>query len=203
MKRLLLLLVAFGLITGCASSSSKTAAVPKPKMLSRAEWKANPPVGIMKKHTPQFITIHHTATKQKPTVALADKLRNLQHFSQNEGTLGNGKVKPPWPDVPYHFYIGCDGVIGEARDLNYVGDTNTEYDPTGHLLVVLEGNFEEEQPTEAQLKSLHEMVAWLAQTYHVPADKIGTHQTYAKTACPGKNLQSLLPEIRAAQGKSK
>jgi hypothetical protein len=198
MKRLLLLVVVVGMLTGCASNSSNKHSAQKPKMLSRAEWNAKPPVAEMKKHTPQFITSHHTATKQKPDVSLADKLRNLQKFSQNEGTLSGGKIKPPWPDVPYHFYIACDGNIGEARDLNYVGDTNTEYDPTGHLLITLEGNFEEEQPTDAQMKSTHQLVGWLAKKYHIAPNKIATHKDYAKTACPGKNLRSQIPEIRAA-----
>jgi hypothetical protein len=198
MNRTLLWIGISGMLAGWSSYAANETSAPKPPMLSRKEWKANPPVAEMKKHTAQFITIHHTATKQKPTVSLAEKLRNLQKFSQNEGKLTSGKVKPPWPDVPYHFYIACDGNIGEARDLNYVGDTNTEYDPTGHLLIVLEGSFGEEQPTEAQMKATQQLVNWLARSYRIASDKIGTHKDYAKTACPGKNLQSRLPEIRTA-----
>ena len=36
----------------------------------------------------------------------------------------------------------------------YAGDTATSYDPHGHLLVVLEGDFNLEDPTAAQLDSL-------------------------------------------------
>ncbi len=183
-------------MTGCVSHTNEKPIAPKPKMLSRAEWKAKPPVGQMKAHTPRYITIHHTATKKKPTVPLAEKLRNLQNFSQHEDKLDTGKIKPPWLDVPYHFYIAAGGEIGEARDLHFAGDTNTEYDPTGHLLVVLEGNFEEEEPTDAQIKSTIALVAWLSQTYRIPAEKIATHKDYARTACPGKNLYLLVPKIR-------
>ena len=64
------------------------------KILTRAGWGAKPPVGEMKRHTPTRITIHHTAAKQNPQRTLTQKLQALQKFSQNPGTLGNGKAKP-------------------------------------------------------------------------------------------------------------
>jgi N-acetylmuramoyl-L-alanine amidase len=136
----------------------------QPRILSRKEWNANKPVGEAKKHKILFITIHHTATVQKPGVPLATKMRNLQAFSQREDKLDTGKVKPAWFDIPYHFYIAADGQIAEGREIKYVGDTNTEYNPAGHSLVVLEGNFETEQPTPAQIDSMKRIVAWLENT---------------------------------------
>jgi hypothetical protein len=165
------------------------------KILSRAEWGANPPVAEMKRHTPGRITIHHTATPQKPERTLKDKLQALQKFSQHPGTLGNGKAKPAWPDVPYHYYLAANGEVAEGREVKFVGDTNTEYDPTGHVLVVLEGSFEEEQPTEAQLASLRKMIAWLTARFRVPMEKIGGHKDFADTLCPGKNLHKLIPDL--------
>ncbi len=150
----------------------------------------------MKTHEIVRITIHHTAVKQNPERTLAQKLTSLQKFSQNPGTLGSGKSKPAWPDVPYHYYIDCHGNIGEGRELQYVGDTNTEYDPTGHALIVLEGNFEEEEPTAAQLAAVRQMIAWLAARFEVPAERIGGHKDFAGTLCPGKNLHALIPELR-------
>ena len=166
------------------------------KILTRKEWGANVPVAAMKSHKPTRITVHHTATLQKPDGSLKDKMKALQKFSQHEGKLGNGKPKPAWPDVPYHFYIDCKGGVAEGRDVNFVGDTNTEYDPTGHVLVVLEGNFEEEQPTEAQLASLRKMVSWLAARFQVAAADVKGHMDYAQTQCPGKNLHEYLPKLR-------
>jgi N-acetyl-anhydromuramyl-L-alanine amidase AmpD len=194
MKAILMVVLASGLLCSCATPPK----VNSPPMLSRAEWQAAPPVLEMKTHRIDHITIHHTAVKQNPQRSLADKLKSLQKFSQNPGTLGSGKAKPAWPDVPYHYYIDCHGQIGEAREVKFVGDTNTAYDPTGHALVVLEGNFEEEQPTAAQLAALREMVAWLAARYQVAPDRVGGHQDFAQTLCPGKNLQALLPELRQA-----
>src|SRR5688572_19180998 len=128
------------LCSGAVLPSASTNAPTDLNILTRAKWGANPPVAEMKRHTPMRITIHHTATPQKPERTLKDKMQALQKFSQNPGPLGNGKAKPAWPDVPYHYYIAANGEVAEGRDVNFVGDTNTEYDPTGHVLVVLEGN---------------------------------------------------------------
>lgn len=184
-------------VSSCAAPTTNHVPPADLKIVSRADWGANPPVAVMKTHTPHRITIHHTAVLQKPDRSLKDKMQALQKFSQNEGMLGNGKPKPAWPDVPYHFYIDGHGGVAEGRDVNAVGDTNTEYDPTGHVLVVLEGNFEEEPVTAAQWAALVKMVSWLAVRYQVaPADVQG-HKDYAQTLCPGKQLEALLPKLRA------
>ncbi len=169
-------------------------------MLTRAAWSANPPVAEMKSHKISRITIHHTATLQKPERSLADKMKSLQKFSQNPGTLGNGKAKLAWPDVPYHLYIDCHGEIAEGRDANFVGDTNTAYDPTGHLLVVLEGNFEEEFPKEAQLAALRNLLASKQSFYRIASGQIGSHKDFAETLCPGKHLHEMIPSIAKQVG---
>jgi hypothetical protein len=200
-----LLVFALGLFSASgqadATNRASTAAL---KILKRTDWGAKSPVAEMKKHEPKRITIHHTATLQKKDRALKDKLQALQEFSQKEGKLGNGKPKPAWPDVPYHFYIDCNGGIAEGRDVNFVGDTNTEYDPAGHLLVVLEGNFEEEKIPAEQWDALSRLVAELALRYHVAPAEVKGHLDYAKTQCPGKALHARLGELRdslASAGK--
>ena len=169
----------------------------RPSIVSRKDWKAKPPVGKGKEHNIVFITIHHTATTQKPDVTLEKKMQNLQAFSQRDDKLASGKFKPAWFDVPYHYYIAVDGRIAEGRELKYVGDTNTEYDPTGHALVVVEGSFNTEEPTKAQIDSLKKMTAWLANKYKVPSAAIKGHDDYAKTGCPGQKLKELLPNLRS------
>jgi hypothetical protein len=167
-----------------------------PPIISRAEWKANKPVGEGKKHKIEFITIHHTATKIRTDLSIETKLKNLQAFSQRDDKLSSGKFKPAWFDVPYHYYIAVDGKIAEGREIEYAGDTNTEYDPTGHALIVLEGSFGTDEPTAAQVESLKAMVKWLAKKFKVSGDKIKGHRDYAETGCPGKNIEKLFPELR-------
>jgi hypothetical protein len=154
----------------------------------------------MKPHTPSRITIHHTAEPQRADLTLEQKMHALQNFSQRPAKLAGGRRKPAWPDVPYHFYIDLRGQIAEGRDIGYAGDTNTDYDPTGHALIVLEGNFEKEQPTPAQLEQLTALLRWLSWRWRVPASEVKGHRDYAATACPGKNLESELPRLRESVG---
>ncbi|HEX7240128.1 MAG TPA: peptidoglycan recognition family protein [Longimicrobiaceae bacterium] len=175
-------------------------AAPAPEVVSREAWGAAAPVAPMRAHAVDRITVHHTGTPSQPGRTLEEKLRGLQKYSQSESALAGGRTKPVWPDVPYHFYVGVDGRIAEARRAEYVGDTNTAYDPTGHLLVVVEGNFETERPTPAQLESLRALVGWAARRWSVPGERIGKHDDFADTACPGDHLATHLPALRALAG---
>lgn len=196
------LLLAIGVLCVANTKTFSTSSTPSlsiadsPTIISRKDWQAKEPIGQGKEHQISFITIHHTATLQKKDVSIEKKMQNLQSFSQSESRLASGKLKPVWFDIPYHYYIAVDGKIAEGREIKFVGDTNTEYDPTGHALIVLEGNFEMEQVSDEQQKSLEKIIIWLAEKYKISADKIKGHDNFAKTACPGKNLKDLLPSLR-------
>lgn len=175
---------------------SPAATAQPPPVLSRQEWQAKEPAAGMKPHRPSRITIHHTAETQRADLSLERKMQSLQSFSQQPAKLAGGGAKPAWPDVPYHFYVDLRGRIAEGRDISYAGDTNTDYDPTGHILIVLEGNFEKEQPTAAQLQQLTGLLRWLCGRWQIPATEIKGHGDYAATACPGRNLKVELPRLR-------
>jgi hypothetical protein len=166
------------------------------QFVSRAEWGAKSPVLPMRAHTLSRLTIHHTGTNQNFNRTVADKLRGLQLFSQRDDSLASDRRKPAWPDVPYHFYVGIDGVVGEGRDWRYAGDTNTEYDPAGHLLVVVEGNFQKDTLTTAQRRTLDVIVPALARRFGISADRLASHRDYAQTECPGANLYAELARFR-------
>jgi len=55
-----------------------------PKIVSRQEWGARDVVGKMRPNAPRYITIHHTASPQKPAVAIERRCGDLQAFSQTE-----------------------------------------------------------------------------------------------------------------------
>ena len=166
--------------------------------LSRAEWGARAPVAAMERQRPARITIHHTASPQAPARTLAQKLRGLQGFSQAPGALASGGTKPAWPDIPYHYYVAVDGSVGEGREVGYVGDSNTAYDPRGHVLIVVEGNFETEHPTPAQWEALVRLTAAVAARWRIDPATIDGHRDFAQTLCPGKNLEARLPRLRTA-----
>jgi N-acetyl-anhydromuramyl-L-alanine amidase AmpD len=165
-------------------------------VIPRESWDARPWLEGMQRQTVSHITVHHTAERLNPERDLADKLQALQRFSQSEATLADGRQKVAWADIPYHYFIDVHGMIAEARPIGYCGDTNTAYDPCGHALIVLEGNFEEDEPTPAQIMSLARMTRQLSSRYDVPASRIGGHQDYAPTLCPGAALARIIPQLR-------
>lgn len=183
------------LLFSCGSAP-KMAIPTELSVLTREDWKAVEPVMKMKRHKPKYITIHHTATMQAPDRPIADKLHSLQQFSMRNDSLADGRLKKAWADIPYHFYIAADGTIAEARKLRYLGDSNTSYDLRGHILIVLEGNFQKEEVSPAQYKNLEKLVLTLATNWNISGNKITGHKDQAGTACPGESLYVLLPDLR-------
>jgi len=192
-----LLVLLSAALAGCGAPRSVPPIPSGVTFLSRADWGAKPPVLPMRRHTPVRLTIHHTVVAQAPGRSLTDKLRGLQLFSQRDDSLASGRRKPAWADIPYHFYIGVDGTVGEARDWRYVGDSNTPYDPTGHLLVVVEGNFEKDSLSTAQRRALDLIVPAFARRFGIPSERVAANRDFAETSCPGQNLYAELPRLRA------
>lgn len=136
-----------------------------------------------RRHTIDHITLHHQG---EPFPAGKDPrayLRTLQGWSRT--------IKG-WADIPYHYVIDLDGNIYAARDISLAGDTNTSYDPKGHALIEVVGNFEEVEPNSKQLDAVVDLMALLSARHKVPVGRIHGHKDYAETACPGVNLYRYL-----------
>jgi hypothetical protein len=177
--------------------------VEAPEIVPRSAWGARPAdTALMQAHTPREIVIHHTAEPQRPGQTLAQKLQRLQRFSRAEGSV-EGRPKPPWGDVPYHYYIDAAGRIAEGRNIDYAGDTNTPYSTAGRIQIVLEGHFDTEAPGAAQKRSLDRLVVWLAARHRVPAAQISGHSDHVpSSSCPGRSLKSYLPLLREKVAKA-
>jgi hypothetical protein len=162
--------------------------LPKPPTVSREQWGSEPqPIPDSRKHTPQFITIHHAGTDWKPGKDAAKFVKAVQQYGQKE---------KHWPDLPYHFMIAPDGRIFEARPVEYEPESNTKYDLQGHIGVELFGNFQNQRPSEAQLRSCVAIVAWLCQDLKIDPSQIAGHKDRAKgqTVCPGKDFDRYLQD---------
>jgi len=197
---------ALALLVLATSASAQDGRTPLPAgvdIVTREEWGGGPPVGPMVPQTPMALTSHHSGTPMRPELAPDQMLRNLYAFSTREDTLGDGRLKKAWADIPYHFAIAPDGTILEARDVAYQGDTNTVYDLGDQILVELEGNFEIEQPTDAQMASLLALSEALARQWGFGPATVAGHRDRApgQTVCPGEALIARFPEIRAAVAK--
>jgi xylose isomerase len=102
-------------------------------------------------------------------------------------------------DIPYHYVVAPNGEVYAARPVQLAGDTNTDYDPNGHLLVMLLGNFEEQEPTAEQWDATVRVVAQLLKQHGLDASVIGAHRHFSnQTVCPGAKLFARFEELRAA-----
>lgn len=166
------------------------------EIMSRTTWKAKvPDAKLMKQQEPRSIVIHHTSVRQQPNVSLERKMQGLQSFSRVPGKVGNNP-KPAWGDVPYHFYVDARGRVAEGRDVNFAGDSNTKYDLKDRIQVVLEGDFEREEPSAQQLAALQELLTMLSAKYKISPQRITGHNDHAATDCPGKNLKRHFQNLR-------
>lgn len=196
MKNRLFLFIVISLIQSCQSSINRQLKNTDIKYISRPKWNASNPALPMEKHIPLYITIHHTATFQN-NHPIQNKLLALQKFSKSEEPLADGTLKKAWADIPYHFYIDAEGTIAEGREIMYVGDSNTNYKLNGHILIVLEGNFNEEEVTVEQYISLEYLVLIVAKKWNIKEEFIFGHKDQANTSCPGSNLYPLMPLLRS------
>jgi hypothetical protein len=138
-------------------------------------------------HAITHITLHHTGSPQ-PLMPGQDPTQSLR------GLQGWGARERNWWDVPYHYLIDLDGNVYEGRDWRFTGETNTTYNPGGHFLISVIGNYELQEPLPAQLDAIADMMAWAVRRFDVPLDRIGGHYEHAQTSCPGPYLRGYLED---------
>lgn len=158
-------------------------------MIGRDGWQAANPTGSYLAHEPDRITIHHTASLLSDNRSAPEHIRGHQRFHQRDRG---------WVDLAYHFIIDREGNVYEGRPVDVRGDTATTYDPTGHLLPCLEGDYDRQDPTPAQIDALVNLVAWMTVTHRIDPSRIGGHRDHADTSCPGDRVYELLDEVRDA-----
>ena len=108
-------------------------------LLCRDAWGARPPRSGGTPQVPSRLTIHHSAVVLGNNSNAPGRIREDQRYHQD--TQG-------WIDIAYHVGVDRNGNIYELRNAELVGDTATTYDPTGHFLVLCEGDFDKEEVTE-------------------------------------------------------
>ncbi len=175
------------LLAGCAQppATKKDPQAFADSIVTRAQWGSVPASAEnARKQTIGYITLHHGGVEFARGRDMGQYLRDLQAWSRRE---------KKWIDVPYHYLIDLDGKVYEGRPIEYAGDTNTEYDPAGHALIEVVGNYEEIEPSPAQLQAVADTMAMLAARYRVSTANIRGHRDYSKqTVCPGRNLYRYL-----------
>ncbi len=153
----------------------------------------------------QKIVIHHTGenvltrnSKRSPK----EIMRAIYYYH----TITRG-----WGDIGYNYVIDKNGNIyeGRAGGPKAVG-AHVAYHNIGTIGISLMGNFNQEEPTVAQLKVLAILLADHSERFGINltgrseflginSNNVTGHNSVAreghKTSCPGKNLREKLPEI--------
>lgn len=143
--------------------------------------------------TVRKITVHHDAISPAASGSYRNSVRRLT-------AIRNGHMGKGWADIGYHFAIDPSGRIWEARTLTLQGAHVKNRNPNNIGIVVF-GNYEKIQPTSASLDSLDRLLAHEMERFRVPIDQVYTHRELASTACPGRNLQKRMIQLRADDGR--
>jgi len=141
-------------------------------------------------NTPEFLIVHHTGgTKSNP----------LEDTSHHTFEIVDAYHKSlGWEGFGYHYFINKAGALKAGRAENYHGAHTLGYNEKS-LGICLAGNFDATTPTEAQAKTLANLLSDLCGKYNIPRENIVPHRRFAQKSCYGKNLaddwaQKLVPE---------
>lgn len=187
-------------------------AKPAPKPISGPMGEANPvgeaalpwakPRFLWAKSPPDFsnlnpmlpvtaITVHHDGMEDviyaTDTATMAARIERYRMLHR-----GNG-----WADIGYHLVIDRAGTLWQGRAIRWQG-AHVKNRNEGNVGVLVMGNFERQQPTAAQMRTLDRVLRDLMRTYRVPKSRVYTHREWpdAQTACPGRNLQPKVASLR-------
>lgn len=158
------------------------------------------------------ILVHHTVndmSKLQSETSVKALLRSV--YSMHALQHGRG-------DIGYNFVISPGGVIYEWRSGGeWVVGAHATWNNQPSVGIALLGNFQIDQPTDAQINALIKLTAALAAKYRIdPMLQLEYHKKSSfspyvtsfmnfamaghrdvwATACPGENLYKLLPAIR-------
>lgn len=135
---------------------------------------------LSKRSTTNRIILHHTGVAVEQTVEV------IHNYHKN--SLG-------YAGIGYHFYIRKNGEIYRGRPEDTVG-AHAYGSNNDSIGICFEGNFEEEQMTEGQIKSGKELVNYLKEKYNI--NKVQMHRDVNQTSCPGKNFKydEIVAEIK-------
>lgn len=176
-----------------AAVATAEIASPIGPVLPRAAWtREGPDLDAMDPMVPiHHVTIHHDGLEALfETDDLAATAARIELYRR--GHRGRG-----WADIGYHFVIDRAGRVWEGRPLDWQGAHVKDRNP-GNVGILVMGNFEVQQPTDAQLATLDRHLAATRSYWNVSWSRVLTHREWpgATTLCPGRHLQSRFSAMR-------
>lgn len=136
------------------------------------------------------LVVHHSASPRDTTT-----VAKITEWHKEKG----------FTTIGYHKVILGDGSIKDGRSESTMG-AHAKGANQGSLGVCLTGNFETEQPTTAQVRSLVVVLSDWCRQHRLKANAIYGHFNVpggtTATACPGANLKSQMSTIKENVTKS-
>lgn len=151
-------------------------------VLPREAWGARPPRPGGTPQTITRMTVHHSAVALPDNRGIVARLQQHQRYHMDD---------KGWVDIAYHYAVDRNGNVFALRDTAIAGDTATDYDTEGHFLVLCEGDFDQEQVSEAQLDGAALIFAWAAKRFGITTATLASHREVTPvTSCPGTGLEA-------------
>jgi len=152
---------------------------------------------IVRKGNPANIAVHHSAVKPgaKNLSELKARAKSYDAYHKTK-SIGWGCDTPGekgYKYIRYHWLIAQDGSTLQVQDEKYVvyhasDGSNGQFNYYG-IGVCLDGNYEEEVPTDKQKEALAQLIARFEKQYKVNVNVRGHKEvSQTATACPGKNV---------------
>src|ERR1700759_2025332 len=159
--------------TAPTTTAARLTTPTSPLLLCRDAWGARPARPGGQRHTITRMTLHHEAVVLGDNRNAPERLRKDQRYHQDQ----HG-----WIDIAYHVGVDRNGNLYELRSTEIAGDTATDYDTTGHFLVLCEGDFDQEAVSEPQLHGTALAFAWAAQNFRIASTTLAGHPDLAPTS---------------------
>jgi hypothetical protein len=163
------------------------------EIIPRSQWAASRPIPnrLNSMGSIYRMTVHHEGNpRANYDINKSDVANNLELIRKlhlKRMTAG---------DIGYHYIIDRAGRIWEGRYLTYQGAHVGGSTNVGNIGIMLLGNFDIQQPSEAQRQSLKRFLVYLKNRHHISHGQIHTHQELKPSQCPGINLQSYMNKLR-------
>lgn len=138
------------------------------------------------------VTIHHSAMyfrSTQPRAAASQIARIQREHMRNRG----------YGDIGYHFLIDPSGRVWEGRKLQHQGAHASGANNIGNIGICVLGNFVSQRsgqgPTQAQVRSMEQLVVQLMQQYRFGGEALHCHSDFKNTQCPGPRMQPIVRQF--------
>lgn len=156
----------------------------------RDEWTSVAPrLNLLKPMTYiDRLTIHHSGVDVASDSATSAVVSRL-------GGIMNEHLERSYGDVGYHFLVDFSGGVWEGRSLSYEG-AHVSGQNEANVGILLVGNFEKQEPSEAQRTSLIRLVSAVRDLCGIKQHRVYGHRDLGSSVCPGGKLYPMVVGMR-------